>query len=154
MEIKKEMRFTDVNGLEINPFSYTLKIIEKSPDVKIHIGTDSQSENNLTKFITAIAYRYNKRGVHYIYSKTNSPKINNLWNRLFKETELSLSIAEKLKNKLNVSLEIDMDYNENENFFSNKLVPFAKGWANSLGYKVNIKPNEQIATSAADYHTR
>ena len=98
------MRFTDVNGLEINPFSYTLKIIEKSPDVKIHIGTDSQSENNLTKFITAIAYRYNKRGVHYIYSKTNSPKINNLWNRLFKETELSLSIAEKLKNKLNVSL--------------------------------------------------
>ena len=148
------MKFTDVNGIEINPFSYTLQIIEKSPDVKIHVGTDSQSENNQTKFITAIAYRYDRRGVHYIFSKTNSPKIKNLWNRLFKETELSLSIAEKLKNKLNISLEIDMDYNENENFFSNKLVPLAKGWANSLGYKVNIKPNEQIATSAADYHTR
>ena len=154
MEIKKKMKFTDVNGLEINPFSYTSQIIEKSPDVKIHVGTDSQSENNQTKFITAIAYRYDRRGVHYIFSKTNSPKIKNLWNRLFKETELSLSIAEKLKNKLNISLEIDMDYNENENFFSNKLVPLAKGWANSLGYKVNIKPNEQIATSAADYHTR
>ena len=45
-----------------------------------------------------------------------------------------------------------MDYNENENFFSNKLVPFAKGWANSLGYKVNVKPNNQIATRAADHH--
>ena len=36
-------------------------------------------------------------------------------------------------------------------FFSNKLVPVAKGWANSLGFKVNIKPYRQIATSAADY---
>ena len=81
------MRFTDVNGLEINPFSYTLKIIEKSPDVKIHIGTDSQSENNLTSSLQLLHIDITKE-VHYIYSKTNSPKINNLWNRLFKETEL------------------------------------------------------------------
>ena len=148
------MIFIDIYGHEINPFSYTSKIIETTPDVRIHIGTDSQCENNKTKYITAIAYRYNKKGVHYIYSKVSSPKISNLWNRLFKETELSLSIAEELKSKLNIHLEIDMDYNENENFFSHKLVPFAKGWANSLGYKVNIKPNDQIATSAADYHTR
>ena len=40
---------------------------------------------------------------------------------------------------------------EDKRFFSNKLVPVAKGWANSLGFKVNIKPYRQIATSAADY---
>ena len=148
------MKFKKIDGLEINPIEYTTKIIQNFPDVKIHVGTDSQSENNTTKYITAIAYRFNQKGVHYIISKTNSPKENNLWNRLYKETELSIHIAEKLKNKLNISLEIDMDYNENEKFYSHKLVPFAKGWANSLGFKVNIKPNNQVATSAADFHTR
>ncbi len=44
-----------------------------------------------------------------------------------------------------------MDYNEDNRFYSNKLVSAAKGWANSLGFKVNIKPYRQIATSAADY---
>ncbi len=148
------MKFKKIDGHEINPIEYTSKIVQNYPDVKIHVGTDSQSENNKTKYITAIAYRFNKKGVHYIFSKTKFPKVNNLWSRLYKETELSLNVAEKLKNKLNISLEIDMDYNENENYYSNKLVPFAKGWANSLGYKVNIKPNNQIATSAADFHTR
>ena len=32
-----------------------------------------------------------------------------------------------------------MDYNEDNRFYSNKLVSAAKGWANSLGFKVNIK---------------
>jgi len=40
-------------------------------------------------------------------------------------------------------------YNE-----SNKLISATKGWANSLGYKVNVKPNSQIATRAADHHCK
>ena len=40
------------------------------------------------------------------------------------------------------------------NFKSNKLVNASKGLANSLGYKVNIKPHIQIATRAADYHCK
>ena len=44
-----------------------------------------------------------------------------------------------------------MDYNVDIRFYSYNLVSAAKGWANSLGFKVNIKPYRQIATSAADY---
>ena len=76
---------------------------------------------------------------------------DSIWTRLWKETEMSLEIAQKLRHHPKVNLEIDMDYNEDKRFFSNKLVPVAKGWANSLGFKVNIKPYRQIATSAADY---
>ena len=47
-----------------------------------------------------------------------------------------------------------MDYNSDESFKSHKLISAAQGWANSLGYKVNIKPNNQIATRAADYHCK
>lgn len=146
-------KFLKIDGEKINPITYTLKIIEKYPDVKIHVGTDSHSLNDNTRYITAIAYRYNQSGVHYIYSKNNFPKIIDKWERLWKETELSIEIAQILNNK-EINIEIDMDYNSDENHRSNKLISATKGWANSLGYKVNVKPNNQIATRAADHHCK
>ena len=77
-----------------------------------------------------------------------------MWSRLWHETELSIDTAQKLKNKIKVGIEIDMDYNDNEAYESNKLISAAKGWANSLGYKVNVKPQIQIATRAADYNCK
>ena len=143
--------FIKINGQSIDSLDYTKNIIEKHPNVKIHIGTDSQTLNDNTRYITAIAYRFNKSGVHYIYTKNNFPKIVDKWERLWKETELSIEIAQILNNK-EINIEIDMDYNSDERYYSNKLVSVAKGWANSLGFKVNIKPFNHIATSAAVYH--
>ena len=107
-----------------------------------------------TRYITVIAYRFGNRGVHYILKKSEVPQIKDLWTRLWKETEMSIDVAEWIRERLNVKAEIDMDYNEDENFKSNKLVNATRGWANSLGYKVNIKPHGQIATRAADYHCK
>tara|TARA_B100001063_G_scaffold114148_1_gene106651 strand:+ start:4106 stop:4552 length:447 start_codon:yes stop_codon:yes gene_type:complete len=147
------IKFLKIDGQSINPLDYTISIIKKYPDVKIHVGTDSHSLNDNTRYITAIAYRFNNSGVHYIYTRYNYPKIIDKWERLWKETELSVKIAQILNNK-EINIEIDMDYNSDERYYSNKLVSVAKGWANSLGFKVNIKPFNQIATSAADYHSK
>ena len=146
--------FKDINGNIIDPISHTREIIKKNPFVEVHVGTDSQSLAKMTQYITVIAYRYGNRGVHYILKKNGVPQIKDLWTRLWRETELSIDIAESIKKSLNVIPEIDLDYNENENFKSNKLVNASKGLANSLGYKVNIKPHIQIATRAADYHCK
>lgn len=146
--------FRDIRGNKIDAIAHTQKILENHPHVDIHIGTDSQSIAKQTRYITVIAYRYGNRGVHYILAKSGVPQIKDLWTRLWKETELSIGVAEWIKNKLNISAEIDMDYNEDETFQSNKLVNATRGWANSLGYKVNIKPHGQIATRAADYHCK
>lgn len=80
--------------------------------------------------------------------------MRDIWKRLWKEAELSIDTAEWLTQKVSVKVEIDMDYNGDENFKSYKLISAAKGWANSLGYKVNVKPHNQIATRAADYHCK
>ena len=77
-----------------------------------------------------------------------------MWSRLWHEAELSIDTAEWLKQQIKVNIEIDMDYNDNEAYKSNKLMSAAKGWANSLGYKVNVKPQIQIATRAADYNCK
>jgi predicted RNase H-related nuclease YkuK (DUF458 family) len=146
--------FIDTKGNKVDPIIHTQKILNKNPFVSIHIGTDSQSRAKKTQFATVIAYRYGNRGVHYILSKVGFPKIKDLWTRLWKEAEMSINVSELITNSLNISVEIDMDYNEDNNFKSNKLVAATKGWANSLGYKVNVKPNVQIATKAADHHCK
>ena len=146
--------FKDIHGNRIDPISHTLKVIENYPYAEIHIGTDLQNINKESIYTTVIAYRLGTRGVHYILSKKTVSIIRDMWTRLWKEAELSIDLAEWVTQKISVKVEIYMDYNEDENFKSNKLISAAKGWANSLGYKVNVKPNNQIATRAADYHCK
>ena len=146
--------FKNIKGERIDPVEHTLKILRDYPNVKIHIGSDSQNIGKKTKYATVIAYRYGSRGVHYILSKKNELLIKDMWTRLWKEAEMSIDIAQWLTHQVSVRVEIDMDYNSDENFKSSKLISATKGWANSLGYKVNVKPNNQIATKAADYHCK
>ena len=146
--------FKNINGEIIDPLSHTLKVLKNSPYSQIHIGSDSQNVGKKTKYVTAIAYRFGSRGVHYIISKKDEIIIDDIWKRLWKEAEMSIEVAEWLSNQINVKIEIDMDYNNDEKFISNKLISAAKGWPNSLGYKVNVKPHNQIATKAADHHCK
>ena len=132
--------FKNIHGKIIDPLSHTLNVLKNSPYSQIHIGSDSQN--------------FGSRGVHYIISKKDEVIIDDIWKRLWKEAEMSIEVAEWLSKQINVKIQIDMDYNNDEKFISNKLISAAKGWANSLGYKVNVKPNNQIATKAADHHCK
>ena len=145
--------FRDISGNTIDVISHTLDILYSSPTVEIHIGSDSQRYYEYVTYVTAIAYRFPfQKGVHYIYAKEKHPPIRDNWTRLFREAQLSIETAEWLTSNINVNVEIDMDYNSKINYESNRLVGAARGWAESLGYKVNIKPIKQIATHAADAH--
>ena len=146
--------FKDVKGNNIYPVNHTLSILKEYPYAKIHIGSDSQNVGKKTNYTSVIAYRLGTRGVHYILSKSSCEAINDIWKRLWLEAEYSIKVAEWLTKQVSVQVEIDMDYNSDENHKSNKLISATKGWANSLGYKVNVKPNNQIATRAADHHCK
>jgi len=144
--------FRKVDGSRVDVLKHTIQILNEHPNVEIHIGTDSQNKKHETRYATVIAYHYNSRGVHYIVHKHNVKKINDIFTRLWKETEMSLEVAEWLSQHINVKIQIDMDYNSDEDHKSNKLISACQGWATSLGYKVNVKPYSQIATHAADHH--
>ena len=146
--------FKNIKGDKLDPVQHTIEVLKNYPYAEIHIGTDSQNINKQTNYTTVIAYRLGTRGVHYIFNKSNRKLITDMWTRLWKEAELSIDVAEWLTQKITLKVEIDMDYNSDESFKSHKLISAAQGWANSLGYKVNIKPNNQIATRAADYHCK
>ncbi len=148
------MVFKDIKGNKIDPLRHTTKLLNEYPHLQIYVGSDSQNLGKKTVYCTVIAYKLGNRGVHYILHKKKQIIIKDLWSRLWHETELSIDTAEWLNQKIKVGIEIDMDYNENEVYKSNKLISAAKGWANSLGYKVNVKPQMQIATRAADYNCK
>jgi predicted RNase H-related nuclease YkuK (DUF458 family) len=146
--------FRKINGDFVDLSEHTKNIISSNPDCEIHVGSDSQNYKNQTTYSVVVAYRLGTNGVHYIYHKVKVEKIKDRWTKLLKEAELSIEVAEWLTSNVDVDVQIDMDFNENESFYSNRLVQLAKGWANSLGYKVNVKPNIQIATKAADFQCR
>lgn len=148
--------FRKFNGEKVTDIvQYTIDIIRKDPYVEIHIGTDSQSEGDSTTYVTAIAYRFGTRGVHYIYHKEKVPRIRDRFVKLYKEAELTIELAEWFTQRVkSVRVELDFDYNKDERYWSQKLISSTVGWAQALGYKVNVKPVKQIATRAADYHCR
>jgi predicted RNase H-related nuclease YkuK (DUF458 family) len=90
-----------------------------------------------------------------IYHREKVPRIKDRFTKLFREAELTIETAEWLTTKIpSLKVELDFDYNDDKKYFSQKLVSGVKGWAESLGYKANIKPHNQIATKAADYQCR
>lgn len=147
--------YRTVDGQKVDPVKYAIQYIAKKPDAKIYIGSDSQTYGGKTHYATVIAFRWGFRGVHYIYRKESFPKIRDLFTRLWKEAELSIEIAQYLEEHSALKVEaIDMDYNESKLHDSNKLIAATSGWAKGLGFNVRCKPDEQIATKAADYRCR
>jgi predicted RNase H-related nuclease YkuK (DUF458 family) len=146
--------FKKLNGQAVDIVEHTLSVLKECPYVEIHIGTDSQNHADATAYSVVIAYRYGNRGVHYVVHKQRVKKIRDRWTRLWQEAVMSIETAELLTAKVKVQVQIDLDYNVDERYYSNNLVQAASGWAQSLGYKVNIKPDNQVATRAADQHCR
>ncbi len=148
-------KFRKIDGEYVDIVKHTLGILTKDPTVRISIGTDSQNSKRRTFYATVIAYRYKNKGVHIIYNKVKVPKIKNTFQRLFKEVELSLETAQWFSSQINVNVTIELDYNGNKEYReSHVVIPAAKGWAESLGFKTKVKPEIMPAVYAADFLVR
>jgi len=143
--------FSTIKGEIVDAVTFSSSMIKNFPGVQIHVGTDSQNYASYTKYASVIAYRNGNRGVSFIFSITTVPKVCDMWTRLWREAEMSIQLAELLAKHIHFEIQIDMDFNEDQLSKSHVLIGSTKGWANSLGYIVNVKPHVQIATKAADH---
>lgn len=146
----------------VNPVTHSREILFKHPEALIYVGTDSQTHRRKTVYAVVIAYRYGTRGVHYIYQKRVVPKIKDLWDRLLKETELSIECANMLRDGKIPIEAIDLDFNSDDKWESHRLVSASVGWVQGSGFKARVKIDESIvkddeiliATKAADHQVR
>lgn len=131
---------------------YTIEYLEKNKDyeVKMYLGCDSQTKGITTTYATTLVFHVASSGCHVIYKKEVLPVISDMWNRLWKETELSLATALYLRDAGIEIDTIDLDYNINPVHNSNKIVKSAVGYVESFGFKARVKPDLLPACHAAD----
>lgn len=142
--------------------SYINNWVEKYPDSKIILGTDSIERKNETVYATAIALFYPRdiendmgKGAHVIFSKEKFKKRFDFWTRLWKEIEYSRELASYITDNTNCKdLTIHIDINSDEDYKSNKLFQAAVGYLTSYGFKVEPKPYSWVASTVADYLVR
>lgn len=146
--------FKTSQGKPVSILSYTLKQIQNNPDTRIYVGGDSKLRNGVITYYTVVAYRYGSRGVHYVYNKDIITYKMTKWERLMGEVERIMNFATWFTENSPVRLHaIDFDLNQNKQYYSNKLLNLATGWGGSLGIPVYTKPDEVVASKAADHLT-
>lgn len=152
--------FKRVNGPKVDLITHCKKVFSENPDTHIIIGTDSQNYDLKTTYVTVIAFRYAKRGVHCIYKKIvynweDDSKFRDNWYRLFHEAELSVATAKWIdENTPYDVISIDLDYNSDPLYLSNSVLSAGAGLVKGSGFKCNVKPDSQIAAKAADNFCR
>jgi predicted RNase H-related nuclease YkuK (DUF458 family) len=147
--------FRTCKGKPVEILSYTLKQIQANPDTKVYVGGDSKLKSNGTiVYYTVVAYRLGSRGVHYVYNKDVVNYKMTKWERLMGEIERTMTFATWFVENSPVKLfAIDFDLNQDKKYYSNKLINLATGWGGSLGVTVYTKPDEVVASKAADHLT-
>lgn len=125
---------------------------------KMVIGTDSQTNHKGTLFVTAIIIHRVGKGALFYYSKKKSRPLLDLRYRIYKETEYSLALMERLKEmgflgaSLELPVEVHLDVGRRGE--TRKLIQEVVGWVTSVGYAVKIKPEAYAASSVADRFTK
>jgi len=149
--------FRTEDGKIVNVVEHTLEQIEKWPNLKIYIATDSQDSGLESKYATVVVYRYGKRGAHYIYFKENVPR-RDMFTRLYDEAVRTIETAQLIDSEIPISFAaLEFDYNTIPRWASNKLVSSIRGWVKGLNYNAvfkNTTNDIMIAAKAADHVCR
>jgi len=144
-------KFKTVGGNYVDILLYCSNILETHESVDIYVGTDSINSKQFSTYCCVIAFRYGLNGAHFIYHKESIPKIRDRYKRLWNEVEIFMEVAEYLKShNINIKV-IELDLNSDKKWMSNTVVGSGVGYCAGMGYKTTIKPEEQVATRAADH---
>ncbi|MGA9172468.1 MAG: ribonuclease H-like YkuK family protein [Thermoactinomyces sp.] len=125
---------------------------------KIVIGTDSQTRERETIFVTAVIVQRIGKGAIFYYSKIRHKAMRDLRYRIYRETEYSLKAVEMLKEKgffgfsVNIPMEIHLDVGQQGE--TRKLIQEVVGWVTAVGYTAKIKPESYAASAVADRFTK
>ncbi|HZK25221.1 MAG TPA: ribonuclease H-like YkuK family protein [Oscillospiraceae bacterium] len=126
---------------------------------RLIIGTDSQTHASQDVcFVTAIIIHRVGKGARYFYRRLNKAYMNNLRQRIYYETYLSLEVAmlvtaklaENGDSRLNVEIHLDVG----EQGATKELIREVVGMVSGSGFPAFIKPDSYGASKVADKYTK
>lgn len=121
------------------------------------IGTDSFL-NSDTLFVSAVIVHKVGHGGRYFYKKNPRRKIDNLRQRIFYETTMSIELASIVVTKLNengfkkLPIEIHLDVGMNGD--TREIIKEVVGMVTGSGYAAVTKPDSFGASKVADRHSK
>ena len=162
LNIQETTYFTSITYGKIQMSSVIWKILsyiaqDPRANYEIAVGTDSMTRGNETKYAVAITVHREYHGAIFFYKTINERAVKSLDQKLHKETELSMDVAEYLIKALgsrimnttsNVHLVIHMDIGENGP--TSRLIAELEGWVSAMGYDYRIKPESYASSTIAD----
>lgn len=144
---------------------------DSSKEIEIIIGTDSQNFDK-TKIVAVVVVRIVGNGGIFFYEITRHRRTNSIREKLYKETEISLDLADKLlaemqelgamrdelvNNKvyiankpINLCIHVDAGYNGP----TKQLIKEITSWVKGCGFRVEVKPYSFAASSVADKYSK
>ena len=159
---KGNLKFSDLSG-EVAGFVNE----DREKKYSVIVGTDSEQRNGSAEFVSVVVvHRIGSHG-RYFWHKRNGIKTYSLRDRIYKEAEFSLDLAQmligELKEKLghpngasptgfspHYGFEIHVDIGENGP--TKEMIKEVVGMIKGNGFEAKIKPESWGATKVADKH--
>jgi len=130
---------------------------KESDSTIIHIGTDAQkaSTKNKCNYVTCvIVHDPLGRGARVFYLKFRNISTNNLWEKLYNETMLSLQVSVELTEKMEYARDrilVHVDANPDPRFKSSDHVKALAGMVVGYGFRHVLKPDSWASSHCADH---
>jgi len=140
-------------------FRDIMSYVEQSPNdrYRLIIGTDSQSQDDLTLVTAVIIHRVGKGGRYY-YQRSRHRAIKNLQQKIYYETSVSLGLGSKLAKRLaengyaNMNIEIHLDVGTAGP--TKEMIREVVGMVTGSGFDARIKPDSFGASTVADRYSK
>lgn len=130
---------------------------EPQAKYKLIVGTDSHTRSDLC-FVTAIIIHRLGKGARFYYRRRRQAKIRSLRQKIFYETAISLTLAEKLAETIAqsgaVGLNVEIHLDVGENGETKDMIRDVVGMVVGSGFQATIKPNSYGASKVADRYTK
>ena len=150
----------NIENIPAKLLAYYDRVKDFDTPIQIIVGTDSQNHSN-TKIVTVIAIVCEGHGGIYFYEISHVSRINDIRQKLFKETTLSLKTADTVLEIIendpkyeelydNSTFTIHVDAGKTDKSKTSELIPSIVGWIKSVGYECEVKPDSFVSSTIAD----
>jgi len=122
-------------------------------DTILMIGTDAQRIGRRTDFVTVLIMYKPGKGARVFSTKETVKRDMSPWEKLSKETWLSVEVAMQMDALLHIPdrIEVHVDSNSDERFDSSDYVKQLGGMGIGQGFRYTLKPEAAASSHAADH---
>jgi len=132
-----------------------LESYDEDQNFIIHIGTDAQTAGHgVADFVVCVCVHVVGKGGRVFYLRHSNISVNNLWEKLYNETMLSLSVAMALteaNSTFKDRILVHVDANPDTRYASSDHVQALAGMVVGYGFKHVLKPDSWASSHCADH---